>query len=80
MVLKGKTKELTSNLEEEMKDASTKQLYERALELRNQLAAIEWLSEKQRMQRRKRYDEDILNYKFHFDCVYLILFNVSLNS
>jgi excinuclease ABC subunit C len=76
MVLKGKTKELASSLKNEMKEASRDQQYEQALELHNQLSAIDWLSEKQRMQRQKRYDEDIINYKMHFDCVYLILFNV----
>ena len=76
MVLKGRTKELATSLKTEMKEASKDQHYEQALELRNQLSAIDWLSEKQRMQRQKRYDEDIINYKMHFDCVYLILFNV----
>jgi excinuclease ABC subunit C len=76
MVLKGKTKELTSSIKREMKEASKNQEYERALELRNQLSAIDWLSEKQTMQRQKRYDEDIINYMIHFDNVYLILFNV----
>lgn len=76
MVLKGKTKELNSSLKKEMKEASKNQDYERALELRNQLSAIEWLSEKQTMQRQKRYDEDIINYMIHFDNIYLLLFNV----
>ncbi|UCE73235.1 MAG: excinuclease ABC subunit C [Methanomassiliicoccales archaeon] len=76
MVLKGKTGELVKDLTSEMKKAARQEKFERALELRNQLSAIKWLSEKQNMQRLKRYNEDILNYEVKDEKVYLILFNV----
>jgi excinuclease ABC subunit C len=76
MVLKGKTGELVKSLTSEMKKASKKEEFEQALELRNQISAIKWLSEKQDMERMKRYNEDILNYVVKGGKVYLILFNI----
>ena len=76
LILKGGTKELLESLNEQMKNASEKMNFERALELRNQRDAIEWLSEKQKMERQKIYNEDIINYIIEKDKVYLILFNV----
>ena len=43
---------------------------------RNQIGAIQRLSEKQTMERQKGYDEDIINYQERDGRVYLILFNV----
>ena len=37
----------------EMKKESIKQNYEKALDLRNQLHGVEWLSEKQKTERQK---------------------------
>jgi excinuclease ABC subunit C len=76
MILNGKTGDLAKTLKSEMKNASQTEDYEAALRLRNQISAISWLSEKQNMQRIKRYNEDILNYVVKNDKVYLILFNV----
>jgi excinuclease ABC subunit C len=76
MVLNGKTGDLTKTLTSEMNAASEKEDFESALQLRNQISALTWLTEKQNMQRIKRYNEDILNYVVKNDKVYLILFNV----
>ena len=38
--------------------------------------ALEWLSEKQNMDRSKKYDEDIINYETRKDSVYIMVFNV----
>jgi excinuclease ABC subunit C len=76
MVLKGKTKDLLKDLKADMKKASDKQDFEFALELRNQIESINWLSEKQTMDRQKKYNEDIINYVVQDENVYLILFNV----
>ncbi|MEE9151477.1 MAG: excinuclease ABC subunit UvrC [Thermoplasmata archaeon] len=76
MVLKGKTKDLVKSLNSEMREASRKENFERALLLRNQISSISWLSEKQDVQRLKRYNEDILNYIIKDGRVYLILFNI----
>lgn len=76
MILSGSTKELVKEMEVEMKRASEEQRYEKALELRDQIEAIKRLSERQNMQRQKRYDEDILNYRIEDEKVYLMLFNI----
>ncbi len=76
MVLRGRTTELSKRLSHEMKEASQNEDYEKSLVLRNQIQAMEWLKEKQNMQRRKRYDEDIINYIVKGEKVYLVLFNV----
>jgi excinuclease ABC subunit C len=59
-----------------MKSASDNLNYERAIELRNQIEAIELLNEKQNMERQKKYNEDIINFIIKGDRVYLISFNV----
>ncbi|MCF7798401.1 excinuclease ABC subunit UvrC [Candidatus Woesearchaeota archaeon] len=76
MVLRGKTKELSKQLSTEMQSAAATQNYETALLLRNQIAAIDWLQERQNMERDKRFDEDIINYIIDDDQVYLFLFNI----
>jgi excinuclease ABC subunit C len=76
LILRGKTGEVARELNSEMKAASERMDYERALEYRNQLEAIEWLKEKQNVERKKKYDEDIINFIIKSDRVYLILFNV----
>ncbi|MHC1572511.1 MAG: excinuclease ABC subunit UvrC, partial [Methanosarcinales archaeon] len=76
LVLKGRTDELVRSMKREISEASAELDFERAIRLRNQIEAIEWLKEKQKMQLSKRYDEDIINYTIKNGRVYLILFNV----
>ncbi|CAD7768080.1 UvrABC system protein C [Candidatus Methanoperedenaceae archaeon GB50] len=76
LVLKGRTDELVRSIKREISEASAELDFERAIRLRNQIEAIEWLKEKQKMQLSKRYDEDIINYTIKNGRVYLILFNV----
>ncbi|MCK5056492.1 MAG: excinuclease ABC subunit C [Candidatus Aminicenantes bacterium] len=76
LVLRGKTKELIEGMNEEMKKASSDLNFEHALELRNQVEAVKTLQERQNMDRKKRYDEDIINYFVKNDRVYLMFFNV----
>jgi excinuclease ABC subunit C len=75
-ILKGKIKEATTQIAQEMQEFSRKQQFEQALRKRNQLTALEHLKERQNMQRQKQYNEDIINYKIVDDNVYLMLFNV----
>jgi len=75
LVLKGKTSEVVKKLTAKMKAFSGRQDFERALEIKNQIGAIRGLSERQKMERQKVYDEDIINYKVWKDSVYLTLFN-----
>jgi excinuclease ABC subunit C len=76
MVLKGKIKELKKILEKEMKTFSEVRDFEHALEKRMELEAIEYLSERQNMEKKKKYDQDIINYIVRDNKVYLILFNI----
>lgn len=75
-ILKGNIKQATEEITRVMNQFSKKQQYEQALRKRNQLTALEHLKERQNMQRQKRYNEDIINYKIVDDNVYLMLFNV----
>ncbi len=76
LILKGKTKELSTRLEKEMKSAAQKNDFEKALFLRDQISSLEYLSEKQNMQRQKEYDEDIIGYSIREGKVYLMLFKI----
>ena len=76
LVLKGKTGELLASLREEMSVAAGSEQFEHALQLRDQIRALEHLSERQDIARRKEGDEDIINYAVHGGTVYLMLFNV----
>jgi excinuclease ABC subunit C len=76
MVLSGKTEKLEKQLEEEMKQMSDKKLFEQALMIRDELTAINHLSEHQKMQREKKYNEDIINYQIKDGIVYLMIFNI----
>ena len=75
-ILKGNIKQATQQITQDMKQYSIKQQFEQALRKRNQLTALEHLKERQNMQRQKRYNEDIINYKIVDENVYLMLFNV----
>ncbi|MBU0756428.1 MAG: excinuclease ABC subunit UvrC [Nanoarchaeota archaeon] len=75
-VLKGNIMPLIRRLKKQMLEYSKQQEYERALEIRKQIEAVEWLEEKQNMERQKRYNEDIINYVVKDSIVYLMLFNI----
>ncbi|WP_440955196.1 excinuclease ABC subunit UvrC [Methanosarcina sp. Mfa9] len=75
-VLKGNIRELMESLETEMRELAAKQQFELAMELRDEIAALEFLQEKQNVERQKKHDEDILNYLVKDNTVYLMLFKV----
>ena len=75
-ILKGHNKKVLDKLNIEMKKYSEKQDFEKALKIRNQIASIENLQERQNMQRQKKFNEDIINYEIKDDKVYLMLFNI----
>lgn len=75
-VLKGDITELIGTLREEMAVYAGQQDYEQALELRNQITALEGLQERQNVERQKVYDEDIINYIVRDGTVFLMLFNI----
>jgi len=76
LILSGKATELLKEMDQEMRQASKRLEFERALLLRNQMEAIAHLQEHQNMQRQIAYDEDVLNYLIRNNTVYLMLFNV----
>ncbi len=76
LVLRGKVKGLLKKLEREMEEHSRNQNYESAITLRDQIAAIQNLTRRQKMERIRRHDEDILNYVVREGKVYLLVFNV----
>ncbi len=76
LILMGKTGKLIEEMKKDMKSASDKQQYERAMEIRNQIEAVKSLKERQAMERKKKYNEDIINFVIKTNRVYLILFNI----
>jgi excinuclease ABC subunit C len=77
MVLTGKTSELIKQMRSEMEGASGQMKFESAIELRDQISALEWLKERQNMERNKSHDEDILGFIVRNESVYALVFNVS---
>ncbi len=75
-VLHGKTEELLHNLERNMKEASKREEFEKAIESRNTIQALTTLAERQTVERNKRYDEHIINYAIKDGTVYLVVFLV----
>ena len=76
LILSGKTDRVLKNLEQDMKGYSQNQQFEKAMTTRDQVNAILHLNERQKMQREKTYNEDIINYQIKDDKVYLMIFNI----
>jgi excinuclease ABC subunit C len=76
LALGGKTKELLLSLQREMADLSRRQEYERAMQLRDEIYALERLQERQQVEKSRRYDQDIISYQVDGSSVYLMLFKV----
>ncbi len=79
-LLRGKGSEVIKQLREEMAACSTVQEYEKALSLRNQIGAIERLSERQSVERPKESDQDVIAYTVADGIVSLIVFAVRKGS
>ncbi len=75
-LLKGKGGELLTSLRSEMAEYSASQDYERAILLRNQIGAIEHLTERQHVERPKETDQDVIAYTIADDTVFLMVFSV----
>ncbi len=76
MVMKGKTGELEKRLRKEMDGFSERQMFEQAIETRDRIAALGYLSERQAVDRKRSYDEDVISYVARDGIVHLVLFNV----
>lgn len=75
-ILKGDVDGLIAELQGKMEQASGREYYEYALTLRNQIAALEVLREKQIIEMQSRYDVHIINYKVIGEEVYLLVFSI----
>ena len=76
LLLKGRPTELLDELRREMVAHSAAEEYERALVMRNEIGAIEHLAERQHVERRREYDQDVIAYQVTEGKVYLTIFNV----
>ena len=75
-LLKGRSSELLLSLREEMAGYSAREEYEKALSLRNQIAAVTHLAERQHVERPMETDQDVIGYAVSDDTVYLMVFSV----
>lgn len=75
-VLKGKIDKVIKSIEKKMKEASKNKEYERAIRYREQIGSLEYLQEKQNMERKRQFNEDIINFTRKDGVVYLMIFNV----
>lgn len=74
-LLKGRGGELLQSLREEMAGLSARQEFERALLLRDQISAIERLSERQDVEKVRATDQDVIAYRRASSTVYLMVFS-----
>lgn len=75
-VLKGRHSELIKKLEREMEAASDSMNFEKALELRDQINALATLQEEQKVDRKRKHNEDIMSFMIRESKVFLLLFNI----
>ena len=74
--LSGRSSELALSMKDEMKELSARQEFERAIELRDEICALERLRERQSVEHLRKYDQDVLSYLIEGGSVYLMLFKV----
>jgi len=75
-VLTGHVQEEINQLNQEMKQLASSQQFEQALKKREFIKGLEYLQERQTMQRKRTYNEDIINYAIQNNTMYLLVFNV----
>ncbi|MBN1861017.1 MAG: excinuclease ABC subunit C [Candidatus Thermoplasmatota archaeon] len=76
LILSGKSGELLKQLQQEMTRKSQCLDFEKALILRDQITAIQHLQQHQKMQRQRSCNEDVINYLYKDETVYLMVFNI----
>ncbi len=77
MLLRGNSKDLISQLKSEMANFSAKQNYEIAKQRRDQIAALISISERQKVQLNKQYDQDLINFILSRQSIAIQLFHVN---
>ncbi len=77
MLLKGKTVDLVKKLNQEMKGFSKQLEYELAKIRRDQIMALENITQRQKVQLQKRYNQDVINFKKSVNTLVVQLFNIN---
>jgi excinuclease ABC subunit C len=75
-ILSGKSDLLIKDLKTEMNFYSKQKHFEQAIRIREEIKSVEYLSERQKMLREKKFNEDIINFLIKDEKVYLMLFNI----
>jgi excinuclease ABC subunit C len=76
LALAGKSRELIKSLQREMAELSDRQEFERAIQLRDEIAALQHLEERQQVEKSRKYDQDVISYRAEDGSVFLMLFKV----
>ncbi len=74
--LAGKGRELIESLQRQMAELSDRQEFERAIGLRDEIAALQHLQERQQVEKSRKYDQDVISYRVEDGSVFLMLFKV----
>ncbi|MDD2807551.1 MAG: excinuclease ABC subunit UvrC [Patescibacteria group bacterium] len=77
LLLKGKSVALVKKLSQEMNDFSAKQNFELAKSRRDQIKALANIDARQKVQRPKNYNQDVINYLQVGDKFFFQLFNIN---
>ncbi|MFA6254421.1 MAG: excinuclease ABC subunit UvrC [Patescibacteria group bacterium] len=77
LLLKGQNNELIKKLTAEMKVYAEKKNYEQAKLRRDQIFALENVAERQKIELRKAYDQDVINYLVLPNKIIVQLFNIN---
>lgn len=77
LLLKGKNDELLKKLRSEMEGFAANNDFEQAKVRRDQIMALESISEKQKIQLRRSYDQDVVNYFQGLNKFVVQLFNIN---
>jgi len=75
-ILKGQSAGILKELRAEMEDRSRRKEFEQAMALRDQIQAVEHLSERQKVERPRGRDQDILSWVVSEGKVHLMVFSV----
>ena len=74
--LAGRSRELSESMQQEMAELSGRQEFERAIQLRDEIAALQHLEERQQVEKSRKYDQDVISYRAEDGSVFLMLFKV----
>jgi excinuclease ABC subunit C len=75
-VLRGRSAELIADLKSEMQHWSGQQEFEKAISIRDRIAAVERLDTRQHVEREKRFDQDALDFAVSEGRVHLMVFKL----